>query len=77
MKEYICLAMNENNSKTTIEYADIVIIGAGILGCFAARAFSAYDLKTIVLEKREDVCTMISKANTGIVYAGYEQLEIH
>ena len=72
MKEYICLAMNENNSKTTIEYADIVIIGAGILGCFAARAFSAYDLKTIVLEKREDVCTMISKANTGIVYAGYD-----
>lgn len=58
--------------KTTIEHADIVIIGAGILGCFAARAFSAYDLKTIVLEKREDVCTMISKANTGIVYAGYD-----
>ena len=63
--------MNNNNSIST-EYADIVIIGAGILGCFAARAFSAYDLKTIVLEKREDVCTMISKANTGIVYAGYD-----
>ncbi|MBO7730706.1 MAG: FAD-dependent oxidoreductase [Lachnospiraceae bacterium] len=55
-----------------VEYVDIVIIGAGILGCFAARAFSAYDLKTIVLEKREDVCTMISKGNTGIVYAGYD-----
>ncbi|MBO4835350.1 MAG: FAD-dependent oxidoreductase [Lachnospiraceae bacterium] len=55
-----------------VETCDVVIIGAGILGCFAARAFSAYDLKTIVLEKREDVCTMISKANTGIVYAGYD-----
>ena len=55
-----------------VEYVDVVIIGAGILGCFAARAFSAYDLKTIVLEKREDVCTMISKGNTGIVYAGYD-----
>ena len=54
------------------EYADVVIIGAGVLGCFAARALSAYDLKTIVLEKREDVCTMISKANTGIIYAGYD-----
>ena len=52
--------------------ADVIIIGAGILGCFVARALSAYDLKTIVLEKREDVCTMISKANTGIVYAGYD-----
>lgn len=57
---------------TSIESVDIVIIGAGVLGCFAARALSAYDLKTIVLEKREDVCTMISKANTGIVYAGYD-----
>ena len=55
-----------------VETCDVIIIGAGILGCFASRAFSAYDLKTIVLEKREDVCTMISKANTGIVYAGYD-----
>ena len=55
-----------------VETCDVIIIGAGILGCFAARALSMYDLKTIVLEKREDVCTMISKANTGIVYAGYD-----
>ncbi len=61
-----------STTNLSIEYADIIIIGAGVLGCFAARAFSAYDLKTIVLEKREDVCTMISKANTGIVYAGYD-----
>ena len=55
-----------------VETYDVIIIGAGILGCFAARALSMYDLKTIVLEKREDVCTMISKANTGFVYAGYD-----
>lgn len=54
------------------EFADVIIIGAGVLGCFAARALSAYELKVIVLERREDVCTMISKANTGIVYAGYD-----
>lgn len=58
--------------KETTESADVIIIGGGVLGCFAARALSAYNLKTIVLEKREDVCTMISKANTGIVYAGYD-----
>lgn len=55
-----------------MEFVDVVIIGAGVLGCFAARALSAYALNVIVLEKREDVCTMISKANTGIVYAGYD-----
>lgn len=51
-------------------YSDVVIIGAGLLGCFAARALAAYDLKITVLEKREDVCTGISRANTGIVYTG-------
>ena len=51
-------------------HSDIVIIGAGLLGCFAARALTAYDLSVTVLEQREDVCTGISRANTGIVYTG-------
>ena len=55
------------------ERVDVLIIGAGILGCFAARNLSRYDLKTAVIEKNEDVCTGISKANTGIIYSGYDQ----
>lgn len=55
-----------------MEQQDILIIGAGVLGCFAARALSAYDLRVTVLEAREDVCTGISRANTGIIYAGYD-----
>ena len=50
-----------------MEKADVIIIGAGVLGCFAARAVAEYDLKTLVLEQREDVCTGISRANTGTV----------
>lgn len=53
-----------------MEKADVIVIGAGLLGCFAARAMAEYELKTIVLEKREDVCTGVSRANTGIVYTG-------
>ena len=45
-------------------------MGAGLLGCFAARALTQYELRILVLEQREDVCTGISKANTGIVYSG-------
>lgn len=52
---------------------DVIIIGAGILGCFAARELSRYDLSIAVLEKREDVCTEITRANTGIIYRGYDQ----
>lgn len=50
--------------------ADVIIIGAGVLGCFAARAMAEYDLKVIVTEAREDVCTGVTRANTGIVYTG-------
>ena len=56
----------------TTERRDVLIVGAGLLGCFAARALAAYDLAVTVLEAREDVCTGISRANTGILYAGYD-----
>lgn len=53
-----------------MEYTDAAVIGAGLLGCFTARALTAYDLRVTVLEEREDVCTGISRANTGIIYTG-------
>ena len=56
-----------------IRKCDVLIIGAGILGCFAARALSRYNLDITVIEKREDVCTGITRANTGIIYQGYDQ----
>lgn len=49
---------------------DVIVIGGGILGCFAARNLAKYRLKTAVLEEREDLCTGISRANTAIIYSG-------
>ena len=37
-----------------------------------ARELSRYDLKVGVLEKEEDVCCGTSKANSGIVHAGFD-----
>ena len=51
---------------------DVVVIGAGLLGCFMARNLMRYRLKVALLEGREDVCTGISRANTAIVYAGFD-----
>ncbi len=51
---------------------DVVIIGAGLLGCFTARELSRYRVDVTVLEKEQDVCGGISKANTGIIYPGYD-----
>lgn len=51
---------------------DIIIIGAGVTGCAIARELSRFDCKVLVLEKDEDVCCGTSKANSGIVHAGYD-----
>lgn len=51
---------------------DVIIIGAGVTGCAAARELSRYKLKVMVLEKCSDVCEGTSKANSAIVHAGYD-----
>ena len=49
---------------------DVVVIGGGLLGCFAARNLCRWKLHIALLEAREDVCTGVSRANTAIVYPG-------
>ncbi len=49
---------------------DVVVIGAGVTGSAIARELARYKLKTLVLEKEEDVCSGTSKANSGIVHGG-------
>ena len=49
---------------------DAAVIGAGILGGFAARALTQLDISVTVIEAREDVCTGVTRANTGIIYSG-------
>ena len=54
---------------------DVIIIGAGVSGCAAARELSRYQVKACVLEKEEDVCCGTSKADSAIVHAGYDAEE--
>lgn len=51
---------------------DIAIIGAGVVGTLVARTLSQYDLKTVLIEKNSDVATGTTKANSGIVHAGFD-----
>lgn len=57
-----------------MEKTDVAVIGAGVVGCSVARELSRYDLKVTVIEKYEDVCSGTTKANSGIVHAGYDAL---
>ena len=51
---------------------DAVVIGGGILGCFTARNLRRWNISTLLLEKEEDLCMGITRANSAIVYAGYD-----
>lgn len=51
---------------------DVIIIGAGVVGSSIARELSRYDVKAAVIEKASDVCEGTSKANSGIVHAGFD-----
>lgn len=51
---------------------DVVIIGAGVTGSAIARELSRYRLRVAVLDKNSDIGEGTSKANSGIVHAGYD-----
>lgn len=51
---------------------DVIIIGGGVSGSACARELSRYQTRVCVLEKQEDVCCGTSKANSGIVHAGFD-----
>ncbi len=51
---------------------DIIIIGGGVVGCAVARLLSRYEGSVALLEGADDVAEGASKANSGIVHAGYD-----
>ena len=53
-------------------YTDILIIGAGVVGCAVARVLSRYQADITVLDRADDVAEGASKANSGIVHAGFD-----
>lgn len=50
----------------------IVVIGAGLVGTLVAREFCRRDCRVILVERGPDVGLGVSKANSGIVHAGYD-----
>ena len=50
---------------------DVAIVGAGVSGASIARTLSAYRVSVALLEREVDVSFGVSKANSGIVHAGF------
>jgi glycerol-3-phosphate dehydrogenase len=53
------------------EIFDVAVVGAGVSGAAVARRLSSYRVSVAVLERRADVSFGVSKANSGIIHAGF------
>ncbi len=51
---------------------DVVVIGAGVAGCCAARELARWNARTLVVEAGNDICCGATRANSGIVHAGFD-----
>ena len=52
--------------------SDILIIGAGITGCSVARELSRFQADIMVIDRGSDIAEGATKANSGIVHAGFD-----
>jgi len=50
--------------------SDVLVIGAGVIGCAIARELSRFKIKTTLLEKETDVGSGVSKGNSGVLHTG-------
>ena len=55
-----------------MKHYDIIIVGAGITGCAIARQLSRFDLAIASVEAGNDIALGSTKANGGLVHAGYD-----
>lgn len=54
---------------------DVAIVGAGVIGGLIARELTKYQLRVCLLEREQDVAMGATKANSGIVHAGFDAKE--
>lgn len=51
---------------------DVVVIGAGVVGCAVARELSGLCMSVALIEARGDIGDATSKANTAILHTGFD-----
>ncbi|HHI82382.1 MAG TPA: FAD-dependent oxidoreductase, partial [Rhizobiales bacterium] len=54
------------------EVFDVVVVGAGVVGCAIARRFTLKGARVAVVEKASDILDGASKANSAILHTGFD-----
>ena len=60
------------NQSEHVFHPDILIVGSGITGVSIARELSRYSVSVTVIDRGDDIAEGATKANSGIVHAGYD-----
>ncbi len=50
----------------------VAVIGAGVVGALVARELAKYEIEVEIFEKLPDVGWGVTKANSGVIHAGYD-----
>lgn len=66
------LASAATGCKASQDRYDVVVVGAGIVGCCCARELARYNLNVLVVEAGLDIANGATRANSGIVHAGFD-----
>lgn len=52
---------------------DIIVIGAGVVGCAVARRFALEGARVIIVEKASDILDGASKGNSALLHTGFDE----
>lgn len=61
-----------NSSASHSDRWDVIVIGAGVVGCAITRRFALAGAKTLLLERGGDILSGASKANSAILHTGFD-----
>ena len=51
---------------------DVIVIGGGVVGTAVLDRLARFNVSSLLLEKSDDVAAFSTRANSGIVHAGYD-----
>lgn len=58
--------------KNMLKKFDILVVGGGVVGCAILEKLSKYNLSVALIEAENDVACGASRANSGLVHAGFD-----
>lgn len=64
--------MDVNVDGTAANVPVVAVVGAGVVGCCVARELCRFAVRVVVLEASDDIACGATRANSGIVHAGFD-----